>query len=61
MTPLIEKLIEEVGFSSTYENQRLIALCQAVARTCVKNYGKNELSVETAQRILDAFGCTLKD
>lgn len=61
MTPLIERLITEAGFSNTFEHDRLVLLCQLAARACVKEYGQYELSTQTSQRILDAFGTKMKD
>lgn len=56
MTPTIKELIQQAGFSKTYEQDRLEALCKLTANYCIAKYAQEARLVFIEQEIQAALG-----
>lgn len=56
MTSTIRQLVEQAGFSKTYEHDRLEQLCKLTAEYCIKEYQKAARLVLIEQELKKSFG-----
>lgn len=60
MTPKITDLINEAGFSSTFEKDRLEKLCKLTVVYCIQKYAREAKMVLVERELEQEFGIDRK-